>query len=101
MQDAMVIDAVQPMRAGWYIYMRTTADHATLVSKGITVAGRYIQLQSEVRQDRVHSVKVTLRDLPLHSVDNKAVLEALCDVCHITSLVKYSNVWFQGKLTNI
>ncbi len=101
MQDLMVLDAVQPMRARWYIYMKTTVDHATLVSKGITVAGRYIQLQSEVRQDRVHLVKVTLRDLPLHSVDNETVLETLGEVCQITSPVRYSNVWYQGRLTNI
>ncbi len=77
MHDDSVLDAIQPMRAGWCIYMRSIADRAKLVAQGITVAGRHIQLQSDVRHDRQRSVKVTLCDLSLHSVDNADVLNAL------------------------
>ena len=43
-----VLDAVQPMRTGWYIYMKTEADHDILVKKGITVAGKYVMLHSDM-----------------------------------------------------
>ena len=101
MKDEMVLDAVQLMKAGWYIYMCTLKDRAALVANGVTIAGRYIQLQSEVRPEKQRSVRITLKDLPLHSVSNEDVLEAIRDICHVTSLVKYANVWYDGKLTNI
>ncbi len=47
MKDNSVLDAVQPMKTSWYIYMLTVSDRTKLVSMGMTVAGRYIQLQSE------------------------------------------------------
>ena len=46
-------------------------------------------------------MKLTLRDLPLHSVSNEDVLEALKAVCEVQSEVQYANVWFEGWLTNI
>ncbi len=46
-------------------------------------------------------MKVTLKDLPLHSVGNEEVLESVCDSCTVTSMVNYSNLWFEGKMTNI
>ncbi len=48
MGNGMLLDAIQPMRYGWYIYMRTLKDQAELVNRGITVAGRHIMLQSEL-----------------------------------------------------
>ena len=51
MGDQSTIDAVQPMRQGWYIYMRTLKDHAMLVERGLTIAGRFVPLRSELRQD--------------------------------------------------
>ncbi len=39
-----VLDVVQPMHTGWYIYMKTEVDHETLVRKGITVAGKHVML---------------------------------------------------------
>ncbi len=101
MSDDSVLDAIQPMRAGWCIYMRSITDRAKLVAQGITVASRYIQLQSDVRHDRQRSVKVTLHDLPLHSVDNADVLDTLREVCHVTSPVQYANVWHNDQLTSI
>ncbi len=55
MKDDMVLDAVQPMKSGWYIYMRTLTDRAALVASGITIVGKYIQLQSEVHPERLLS----------------------------------------------
>ncbi len=48
MGDGMLLDAIQPMRYGWYIYMRTLKDQAELMNRGITVAGRHIMLRSEL-----------------------------------------------------
>ncbi len=42
--DEDVVDAVQPMRSGWWIYLKMKADQERLVQSGITVAGKYIQL---------------------------------------------------------
>ncbi len=76
-------------------------DCTTLVERGLTIAGRFVPLRSELRQDAIHSAKVTLKDLPLHSVGNDEVLEAVKKICSVTSVVNYSNLWFEGKMTNI
>ncbi len=81
--------------------MQTFKDRVALVANGVTIAGRYIQLQTEVRPEKQRSVRITLKDLPLHSMSNEDVLEAIRDICHVTSLVKYANVWYDGKLTSI
>ena len=101
LKDDTAIDAVQPMRNGWLIYVHTMADRSCLVSTGITLAGQYIPLQSEERVHCKSTVKLTLRDLLLHSVSNEDVLEALKVVCEVKSEVQYANVWFEGQLTNI
>ncbi len=44
--DDMAVDAVQPVRTGWWIYLCTHTDHAHLVAQGITLAGKYIPLRS-------------------------------------------------------
>ena len=46
-------------------------------------------------------MKITLQDLPLHAVDNEDVLELLKEHCKVLSTVNYSNVWHNGKMTNI
>ena len=33
------LDAVQPMKQGWYIYMHTLVDRVTMVERGLTIAG--------------------------------------------------------------
>ncbi len=101
MRDDSVLDAVQLMKTGWYIYMHTVADRTRLVSVGITVAGCYIQLWSEFCPEARKSLKVMLRDLPLHSVDNEQVLHALNDICQVSSPVNFSNIWLNGQLTSI
>ena len=45
--------------------------------------------------------KVTLKDLPLHSISNEEVLEALKEICPVQSEVWYSNIWHDGKPTSI
>ncbi len=96
-----VLDAVQPMRTGWYIYMCTNADQNELVKKGMTVAGEHIMLQNETNPAQRNTVKITVKDLPLHSVSNQEVLDAVKECCIVHSEVKYLNIWHNGKATSI
>ncbi len=41
-------------------------------------------------------MKITLKDLPLHSISNEQVLEALKEICPVQLEVHYSNVWHDG-----
>ena len=79
LNDVHSVDAVQPMRTGWLIYFQTQADWECLVVQGLTIAGNYIQLQNDLRSSARMTVKITLRDLPLHAVDNAQVLEVLSE----------------------
>ncbi len=56
---------------------------------------------SDVHQEARRSVKVTLKDLLLHSVWNDEVLDSMKEICSVTSPVNYSNLWHKGKVTNI
>ncbi len=47
------------------------------------------------------SVKITLRDLPLHCVDNAEVLEAVSCLCTVLSPVQYGTLWHNGQPTSI
>ncbi len=60
MNDQLVLDAVQPMKQDWYIYMCTLKDRATLVEHGINIMGQFVPLYSEVWQEARQSVKVML-----------------------------------------
>ncbi len=42
-----------------------------------------------------------LKDLPLHSIANDAVLMGLKEHCQVLSEVCYSNVWYEGRPTSI
>ncbi len=95
-----LLDAVQPMKNGWYIYMTTNADRTRLVGLGLNVAGKHIELCSDTRAGK-SAVKVTLKDLLLHSISNKDVLDALKQHCTVASEVKYSNLWHDGRLTGV
>ncbi len=101
LEDSIVVDAVQPMRTGWNIYVCTLADRQVLINKRLMVVGKYVMLQSEYLAPHKKSVKVMIKDLPLHSVDNEEVLDALKDICDVLSPVNYSNVWHNGQMTNI
>ncbi len=86
------LDAVQPIWLGWCIYMHTQADRALLIEKRLVIAGKHITLCSELTSKQHESEKVTLKDLPLHSISNEEVLEALKQCCPVQSEVKYSNL---------
>ncbi len=43
-----ILDVVQPMCSGWFIYMQIQADRDLLIQRGLVVAGRYVTLHSEV-----------------------------------------------------
>ncbi len=71
------------------------------MSSGITLGGKHIPLQSEFRPQCQTSIKITIKDLPLHMVDNAQVLSALSDICEVTSEVFYGTLWHDGKATSI
>ncbi len=99
--DDIAVDAVQPMRTGWWIYLRTHADCAHLITQGITLAGKHIPLRSEFCSMQYKTVKVTICDLPLHEVDNDQVLEVMNVLCTVYSEVLYGTVWHEGQPTSI
>ena len=99
--DDMAVDAVQLMRMGWWIYLRTYTDCTHLVVQGITLAGKHIPLRSEFHLMQQKTVKITIRDLPLHEVDNDQVLEAMHILCTVHSEVLYGTVWHEGQPTSI
>ena len=67
----LALDAVQPMHTGWYIYMCTQVDRDALIEKGVVVAGCHVHLHSELNPCQRDMVKITLKDLPLHSISNE------------------------------
>ena len=101
LQDDSAIDAVQPMQNGWCIYIHTLTDRVNLINSGITLAGCYIPLQSKTASHRWPSVKITIKDLPLHAVDNEDILEVVKEHCEVQSAVAYANIWYNGHLMNI
>ncbi len=46
-------------------------------------------------------VKIVLKDLPLHLVDNPQVLDAVLDICEVSSEIFYGMLWHEGKATSI
>ncbi len=62
------------------------------MARGVMVAGRFVMLQSESQPEAQRSVKVTLKDLPLHNVDNVAVLAEIKKFCPMASIVQYANI---------
>ena len=94
------LDVVQPMCNGWYIYMQTMADHELLVQNDINIVGRHVMLRSEITAKQRDAVKITIKDLPLHSVANN-VLDAMNKICSVQSEVRYIKLWHDGKLTTI
>ncbi len=99
--DAQAVDAVQPMKSGWWIYLYMNADRERLVSQGITVERKHIPLRSEFCSNVQQTVKVVVKDLPLHMVDNSQVLSVLSDICEVASEIHYGTLWHEGKPTSI
>ena len=98
LDEAQAVDEVQPMK---WIYLQTALVREHLVSSGITLGGKHIPLQSEFRPQHQTSIKITIKDLPLHMVDNAQVLNALSKICEVTSEVFYGTLWHDGKATSI
>ncbi len=68
---------------------------------GLSVAGVHVPLRSEAHLVKKHSVKLTVRDLPLHAVDNEEVRAVISEICVVTSEVMYGTVWYEGQTTSI
>ncbi len=81
--------------------MCTQADREWLVVQGLTIAGKHIQLQNDVQVSARRTVKITLRDLPLHAVDNAQVLEVLSENWAVTLEISYGTLWHNGQPTSI
>ena len=81
--------------------MKTITDRSILVQKGLNIASKHILLCSEYKSSQVKSIKVMLKDLPLHSISNEEVLEAMKEECQVQLEIRYANVWYEGYLTGI
>ena len=101
LNDSTAVDVVQPMKSGWWIYVQTTADCERLVAQGIIMAGKHVPLRSELVTSRKRTVKIMVHDLPLHTVDNEQVLEAISESFAISSEVLYGTLWQNGQPTSI
>ncbi len=98
------VDVVQPMKSGWQIYVRMEADRLKLMSAGIKLAGKSIDLQAPVRDPNfMPNVKIILKDLPLNEVTNDWVLLTLKNLegIEVQSPVRYSNIFVDGCCTHL
>ncbi len=98
------IDAVQLIKSGWQIYVRTEADRLKLMSTRIELVGKSIDLLALVRDPNfTPNVKIILKDLPLNEVTNDRVLLALKNLegVEVQSPVKYSNIFVDGHCTHL
>ncbi len=66
---------------------------------GINLAGCYVSLIAACR-DNTFSVKLILKDLPLHEVSNQDTLAELKKHIKVLSDVKYNNVYVDSKCTH-
>ncbi len=98
--NADQIDGIQPMKSGWNIYIKTEVDRAQLLISGLNVASQYVALTVS-RSNQTESVKLIIKDLPLHEVSNQDVLAALKENFEVLSEVKYSNVFINGKCIHL
>ncbi len=98
------IDAIQLMRNGWQIYVKTETDRALLMSTGLEIAGKSIDLQAPIQDPNfTQNVKIILQDLPLNEVTNNRVLLALKSIegIDVQSQVRYSNIYINGQWTHL
>ena len=98
------VDAIQPIRNGWQIYMTTEADRALLMSKGLEIVGKSIDLQALVQDLNFNqNVKIILKDLLLNEVTNDRVLLALkkMEYVDVQSEVRYSNIYVNSPWTHL
>ncbi len=95
------VDVIQPMQNGWQIYVKTEVDRVTLMTKGIELAGKSVDLQAPSFDPDSLNAKIILKDLPLHEVGNDHVLKDLKKISDldIKSIVKYCNIYVDGHHT--
>ncbi len=65
------------------------------------MAGKHIPLYSEFRSNTQCSVKIVLKDLPLHMLNNSQVLDAMMDQYEAVLEVFYGTLWQDNQLTSI
>ncbi len=63
---------------------------------GINLVGRHVSL-SVSRRDQSNTVKIIIKDLPLHEISNGIMLSELKQHAKVSSDVKYCNVYVNGK----
>ena len=90
------IDGIQVIKAGWNIYMKIESDRAQLLLSGVNIAGRHVALTA-ARKENSDSVKIILKDLPLHEVLNQDTLTLVKEHVDVLSDVKYSNIFVDGR----
>ncbi len=78
--------------------MKTEQDRAQLLMTGINLARRHVSL-SVSRRDQGDTVKIIVKDLPLHEVSNSVILSELKLHAKVSLDVKYCNVFINGKRT--
>ncbi len=102
------VDGAQNVWGVWRVYLKNKASRATLLSKGLSLTGRDIQLydknpRTTNNADPNRSVeKIIIKDLPL-SVDNSEIYKYLQSFDHLTLTtgVKYSHERNEdGELTS-
>ncbi len=65
------------------------------------MAGKHIPLNVARGEGPHSSVKLILKDLPLHEVSNNQVLNKMKKYSEVLSEVKYSNIWVNGVKTHL
>ena len=97
------VDAIQLMWNGWQIYVKTEADRVALMTKGIELARKSIDLQAPSFNPESLNTKIILKDLPLYEVGNDQVLKDLKKIpdLEIKSTVKYCNIYMDGCHTHL
>ncbi len=56
------VDAIQPTKNGWQIYVKTEVDQATLLATGLDLAGKHISLESCSFSISSPMVKIVVKD---------------------------------------
>ena len=94
------VDAIQPTRNGWQIYVKMEKDRAVLIATGLNIAGKHVLLESHTFPAN-NNVKITIKDLPLNEVSNEEVLEGIKALTPVSFPVKYCNIWIDGHHTHL
>ena len=98
------VDAIQPMRNGWQIYVKIDTDRQKLLTTGLELAGKSIDLQAPIWDPNFsQNVKIILKDLPLNEVINERVLMTLKSLegVDVQSPVCYSNIFISSQRTHL